>query len=76
MLPSNSEVPGTIARHIIITPECLEGRGQENAIDVAFGHVKDELKACIAGWSRNEDNKVKGASFHLILTVERLTNQQ
>ena len=72
MLDKNTEVPGSVARHVIITPECLEGRGVTNAIDVAFGHVRDELKTCIAGWSRNDDNKVKGASFHLILTVERL----
>ena len=60
------KIPGIVARHAIITPNCRKVQGSAYlALQEAFRRIQDEYMACtdIAG---NEN-----VNYHLALTVER-----
>ena len=61
-----TEIPGTAAKHAIITPECRRYRGDEAAAIEATERIGDELFKCLEGWP------IDGAKFHVVLTIERL----
>jgi hypothetical protein len=59
-------LPGVKARHVVISTACREAHGDVGACEVAMRQVRGELSRLLASWSRN-----KGATFHLMLTVDR-----
>ena len=61
-----TELPGMKAVHAIITPECVDARGHDGAIDEALHRARKELDACMRGW------KGTPANFHVAVTVERM----
>ena len=64
----STEIPGTCAKHAIITPACRTNKGDEAAAIEATERISDELFECLKGYP------VDGAKFHVVLTVERLGN--
>ena len=61
-----SKVPGIIAYHVVITPNCriVQG-GNEEAFDEAVRRIRQQYDLCVHV-NRNSD-----ASFHLVLTLDR-----
>lgn len=65
-----SKIPGGVAAHAIITPECITIRGRQGAITEAIRRIQEELISCIEGWyGQNAGHRV---NFHVVLTYERL----
>ena len=63
-------LPGLKAQHSIITPGCVNMRGQQGAIDEAIRRVRNELEECMKGWhDKGHGDKV---NLHVAVTVERL----
>lgn len=59
------KAPGSIAKHVIITPVCRQNRTDEGAFDEAVARLKEEYFACLPYHAD------RGSNFHLILSVER-----
>jgi hypothetical protein len=59
-------VPGVKAKHAVISTACREGRGDAGAADEALARLRSELEALLESWPRE-----RGATFHLLLTVDR-----
>lgn len=59
-------IPGTPAKHCIITEACREGRGDHGAIDEALARIRAEYLECVNGWLVGS-----GPRFHLVLTLEK-----
>ena len=62
---SVTSIPGSCAKHAIITPTCVANRGVGGAWEEAESRLRDEFYACAEG------NPT--ATFHVVLTVERAT---
>ena len=60
-----TKIPGIKAKHAIITPGCIQGRGIDGAVEEALQRIRGELLACIEGWKDHPCN------FHVVCTVER-----
>ncbi len=65
---SESKIPGSMAKHAIISDDCRTNRTDAGALDEAFDRVREEYFRCAAGWPIG-----KGAKFHIALTIERPT---
>lgn len=63
----SATVPGTIAKHAIISDECRRNRGEAEALAEAMDRLWREYESCAPAW------KDKGARFHFVLTLERPT---
>ena len=61
-------IPGSKAKHCIVTDACRENRGDWPAVDEALERLREEALLCIKGWQNRP-----GAQFHFVLTVERPT---
>ena len=59
-------LPGIKAKHAVISTSCREGRGDSGARKEAVQRIDDELRVLLRRWP-----KEKGATFHLVLTVDR-----
>ena len=59
-------LPGVKAKHVIISTACREGRGDVEVAVQALNTIEEELCTLLRNWP-----KEKGATFHLILTVDR-----
>lgn len=59
------DVPGIVAQHAIITPNCRKVHGTEKALDVALARVRDEYLACAALDCNDE------ANYRVVLSIER-----
>ena len=59
-------LPGVKAKHVMISTACREGRGDNGAAVEATAVLHAELIELLKRWPRE-----KGASFHLVLTVDR-----
>jgi hypothetical protein len=59
-------VPGTKAKHCVITDTCRSNRGDNEAINEALRRIREEYLACVDGWPVG-----KGVEFHVVLTVKR-----
>jgi hypothetical protein len=62
----NTTIPGSSAAHCVITEMCRENRGQTGAFDEAAYRLREQYEAIAAGWPIG-----KGATIHLLLTIER-----
>lgn len=58
---------GAHAVHVIITPECRSGRGDEGAWDEAVARARAEYDSIIAGWRESPVQP----TLHLVLGLER-----
>jgi len=58
------EIPGIKARHVTITDECRENRGEYAAFQEAMERIFREYCETLKYWPIG-----KGAGFHLVLTV-------
>ncbi len=58
-------IPGTIAKHAIVTDTCRRNKGDYPAGDEAVTRLLNEYFECMDAW------KDKGAQFHFVLTIER-----
>lgn len=65
-----AKIPGQKAEHAIITPQCVVNRGQLGAIEEALRRIKLEFLGLAPIWEG------RGANFHVVLTVERQTEQE
>lgn len=61
-----AHIPGTPAKHAIITDTCRANRTDGGAFDEAVQRLWDEYLACTKGHPQGA-----GTQFHLVLTVER-----
>lgn len=63
------EIPGTTARHAIITDTCRANHTDMGAFEEAVRRLREEYEACLRGWPVG-----KGVKFHVALLVERPSN--
>lgn len=62
---SKTNIPGLAAKHLIITPQCIQNKGVGGALCEAVNDLeKATLEMIQTGANR-------GSNFHLVLTVER-----
>lgn len=61
-----ANIPGTPAKHAIITDTCRANRTDRGAFDEAIERLRQEYDACMKGHPNG-----LGTQFHLVLTVER-----
>jgi hypothetical protein len=59
-------IPGTKAKHAIITDQCRINRGDREAAEEALSRLREEALECMAGHDFGH-----GVQFHLVLTVEK-----
>lgn len=59
-------VPGSIAKHAIITDTCRANRTDAGAFDEAVARLREEYEACVEGWRGKP-----GVQFHVVLTLEK-----
>ena len=62
----SAHIPGMVAKHKIVTPECQRTHGDSVAAQMALDELKREYEAC-----NTKDNRAAGAEFHFVLTVDR-----
>ena len=62
-----SHIPGTTAKHAIVTDACREARGDEGAVDEALSRLREEsLVYMLPCWPKG-----KGLKLHFVLSAER-----
>ena len=59
-------LPGVKAKHAIISTACREGRGDAGAAEHGIAELHRKLTELLERWPAE-----KGATFHLVLTVDR-----
>jgi hypothetical protein len=59
-------LPGVKAKHAIISSVCRANRGDAGAADEAVDRLRVELGRLMEAWDPE-----RGATFHLVLTVDR-----
>jgi len=59
-------IPGTPAKHAVITDSCRANRSDRRAFEEAVERLRAEYEACMKGHPFGH-----GTQFHLVLTVER-----
>ena len=61
------DIPGTPARHAIITENCMKTHGDLGAFDEGVRRLREEYQSILNGWGE----RAKELTFHIVLTVER-----
>lgn len=59
-------MPGSMARHAIISDECRRGHGSIEAFNVAVGQLREAYVRATAGYPIGKDIKL-----HVMLSIER-----
>jgi hypothetical protein len=66
---SQTSIPGTCAKHAIISDDCRIGRTEVGAFNEAVARLFEEYGYLCQAWPIQS-----GAKFHLVLTVEKPQN--
>ena len=59
-------IPGSAAKHAIITDACRSGKTDMGAFDEAVERLRQSYVDALEGWRDYE-----GVNYHLILSIER-----